>query len=96
MRPVTKLDDVVSRQNIAPCISCNLARQPIGFRVGPDEDEETAALEATYFVAETVSNVDCLQVRVAMSGGDFGLEENADVGLASQLINHILRHALLE
>ena len=67
MRAASSLNHVVPGQHIAPRISGDVARQPIGLRVGSDENKETAALHAMRFLVDAVSNVDCGQVRVTVS-----------------------------
>ena len=56
--PPPGLDHVVAGQHVAPRVAGDLGGQPIGFRVGADEDEEASAATSPHLLAHAVADVD--------------------------------------
>src|SRR3990172_2511760 len=60
--PAAGLLEVVTRHNVPTLVRSDVGRQPLGFRVCPDEDEKAPALVPLHRIARDVADVDCDQV----------------------------------
>src|SRR5947209_1333636 len=65
---------------------------PVGPRLGTDEDEERRGLELALLA--TTSDGDGMEPFIAVDGGDPRSGEDGDIGRPVHLIDEILRHAV--
>ena len=94
-RPAPGLHHVVAGQDIAARVARDLRRQPLGLRVGADEDEQAAAVVPAH-LAVAPSRMSIAVRWCRRASADFGAQRDLDVRLAPQLLDQVVRHALLQ
>src|SRR5260221_2870375 len=95
-RPAARFHHIVTGQQIASRIACDVHRQPTGLCVGADENEEATAVLSGYLCARAIAYVDSRKVRVAMRGDHFRAQLHFDVRFHGELLDQVTRHALLQ
>src|SRR5215468_10890691 len=96
VRPTAALERIVTGEDIAARIPSDGRRYPFSIRVGADEDEQPPAIVAVHRIAPPVVNVDRCQVSIAVHRMYLRAQQDCYVGLTLQLIDQILRHALMQ
>ena len=83
-------------EDVAVVVERDLGRQPVGLRIGADEDVEPAGAQSFGFAADAIVDVDRLERNVAGRGGHLGVDERADVGARVELVDQVPGHALFQ
>src|SRR6266478_7187574 len=91
VRPAAAFQYVIAGRDESATVARDLRWEPLRFRVGADEDEQSATVLEAGFFAVAVDDVHCHQVSVAPDGNDFRIEPIRDVGLPAQLLDQVVR-----
>src|SRR4051812_23660682 len=93
-RPSVLLLQIGPGENEPMLVALHDVGNPVGTRLGADEDEERRGLELALLAA--TGDGDRAKPFIAVDGGDTRPGEDGDIGYPVHLIDEILRHAVAE
>src|SRR5262249_12591764 len=71
--------DVGTREHVAARVERDLGREPVGVRIGADEEEEPARLEASYIAGFRIPDIDRFEGVRSVSSLDLRARQNTHV-----------------
>ena len=84
---------VSTGRDVAPGVTLDFGWEPVGARVGADEDEQRCCCDAFDSLGRAVLEVDPFEAPVAATAGDLGLEADVDVRRPFDALDEVVGHA---
>src|SRR6185295_16188743 len=89
-RPLSRLRGIGSRQDEAVLVERYLRREPVGSRLGADENEKHSCIASRCRAGPSIDDLDRLELVVSVYPDNLGSRFHPDVGIPCDLLNQVV------